>query len=98
MFEAICPKFPGYLDAVKARWDHPVLQADPCRVLDIKFWNTAKDLMSWSQKFIGSIRFKLGLLKRLLISSTRLKIIGRCRLKRLLYAVNSSSSALVFLL
>jgi hypothetical protein len=63
MLESIWPKILGYLNVVKSGWQQHVHHADPCRVLDTKFQNTAKSLKSWSQKFVKNIIFQLGVAK-----------------------------------
>jgi hypothetical protein len=70
-FESIWPKFPGYLDAVLAGWNYPVQNVDPFRTLDVKFQNTARALKSWSQKFISSVRFQLGVAKEIIYQLDR---------------------------
>jgi hypothetical protein len=35
-------------------WNYLVQNADPFRTLDVQFYNTARMLKSWSQKFVGS--------------------------------------------
>jgi hypothetical protein len=71
MFESIWPKFPGYLDAVAAGWNYPVHNVDAFCMLDFKFQNTTWALKSWSQKFIGSIRFQLGVPKEVIFQLER---------------------------
>jgi hypothetical protein len=56
-FEAIWPKFPGYLQVVTDGWRETPAHADAFRSLDFKMTNTAKALKPWSQKFIGSVHF-----------------------------------------
>jgi hypothetical protein len=60
MFESIWLKFPGYLDAITVGWNYPIQNIDPFRTLDVKFHNIARALKGWSQKFVGSICFQLG--------------------------------------
>jgi hypothetical protein len=63
MFESIWLRFWDYLEAVTTGWNYPVHNADTFRTLDVKFWNMARALRSWSQKFMGSIRFQLEVAK-----------------------------------
>jgi hypothetical protein len=65
-FEAIWPKFPGYLEAVAEGWRASLHNADPFRNLDYKLRNTAKALKSWSQKHVGSIRLQLAVARELI--------------------------------
>jgi hypothetical protein len=58
-FEAIWPKFLGYLNAVKEGWRNTLQNANTCRILDFKLGNTAKSFKRWSQKFVGSVRLQL---------------------------------------
>lgn len=62
-FEAIWPKFDGYLEAIKEAWVCPLPHA--CRVLDYKLRNTAKVLKAWSAKHVGSIRLQLIMARQL---------------------------------
>jgi hypothetical protein len=73
MFVSIWPKFPGYLDVVATGWCYPVQNADPFHTLDTKFHNTARAMKSWSQKFIGSIRFQLGVAKEVIFQLDRVQ-------------------------
>jgi hypothetical protein len=64
-------KGPGYLDAVAAGWNYPVHNANAFCMLDVKFRNMARVLKSWSQKFIGNIRFQLGVAKEVIFQLER---------------------------
>lgn len=62
-FEAIWPRFPGYLQAVQEGWVYSLQNVDIFRTLDYKFRNTATVLKRWSQEHIGSIRLQLAIAK-----------------------------------
>jgi hypothetical protein len=67
-FESICPRFPDFLDAVAEGWSCTLLNADACRILDYKLQNTAKCLKCWSQKYVGSIRLQLAIMKEVIFN------------------------------
>jgi hypothetical protein len=47
-FESIWVRFPGFMEAVGARWWCTLQNADSCRILDFKLRNTAKELKRWT--------------------------------------------------
>ena len=57
-FEPHWAKFLDFKEVVAAAWTIHVFSADPFRILDFKFRNVAKELKSWSNKKIGSIRLQ----------------------------------------
>jgi len=58
-FEAFWTKMHGFSETVAAAWASTPTQADPCRVLDHKFRNVAKELRRWSNAQVGCVRLQL---------------------------------------
>jgi hypothetical protein len=65
-FETICPKLPGYFEAMQEGWNCPTQGVDACRALDIKFRSTIRSLQSWSQKKVGSVQLQLAVAKEVI--------------------------------
>jgi hypothetical protein len=58
-FEAIWPRFSGFLEAVVEGWCCTLLNADAYHVLDYKLHNTTKSLKRWSSKRIATVHLQL---------------------------------------
>jgi hypothetical protein len=54
-------------ETVAAAWASTPTQADPCRVLDHKFRNVAKELRRWSNAQVGSVRLQLALAREAIL-------------------------------
>jgi hypothetical protein len=68
-FEAVWPRFPGFLDAVQEVWHLTIQNADDCRTLDFKLCNTPKAVKRWSQQFVGSIRIQLAVARQVIFKA-----------------------------
>jgi len=55
-FESFWPSLEGFADVVASAWSVRLHNADVCRLLDFKLCNTAKALLAWSAKSLGSVR------------------------------------------
>jgi hypothetical protein len=56
----------GFLDTVKAFWSAPRPDADPLRLIDHLLCDTAKALVKWSAKAVGSIRMQIQVAKEVI--------------------------------
>jgi hypothetical protein len=51
------------MDVMADGWCCMLLNTDVCHILDYKLRNTAKSLKRWSQKYVGSVRLQLSVVK-----------------------------------
>ena len=58
-FERFWLKLEGFEEVVRASWDSAGAPADPLEKIDFKLRRLARELQSWSQKFVGNIRDKI---------------------------------------
>jgi hypothetical protein len=65
-FLAFWPKVAGFLDTIKAVWSAPRLDADPLRLMNHLLRETAKALVKWSAKAVGSIRMQIQVSKEVI--------------------------------
>lgn len=66
-FEVYWPKCEGFLEAVARGWQCPSTITDPFRRLDQFLRNTARELQSWSAKYIGHIKSQLLIAREIIL-------------------------------
>jgi hypothetical protein len=65
-FQTFWPKVVSFLDTIKAVWSAPRLDADPLRLIDHLLRDTAKELVKWSAKAVGSIQMQIHVAKEVI--------------------------------
>jgi hypothetical protein len=55
VFRSFWTRCEGFMDVVRRAWNCPLQNASPFARIDWLFWNTARFLKSWSDRFIGNV-------------------------------------------
>lgn len=56
----------GFLHEVECSWGKPVAATCPLQLLSIKLGRLSRDLQSWSQNKLGSVKLQLGYAKEII--------------------------------